>query len=73
MNRTLLQTILKLGVPERIRLVQAIWDSIQEIPSALELSEEQCFELDKRLAQLEANPSMGLEWTDVVKDLRVTR
>ena len=55
---------------ERIRLAQAIWDSIAEVPQATELTEEQKFKLDQRLAELEKSPSLGLSWDQVIKDLR---
>ena len=45
--------ILRLPVEERLRLVESIWDSIAECPEALELTDAQKRELDRRLDDLE--------------------
>ena len=65
MNSTLLTEAAKLSVPERIDLVEAIWDSVASEIEALPLSEEHRLELDRRLADLEANPEAGSPWADV--------
>ena len=60
-----LDEVLQLPVPERIRIVEAIWDSIADTPEALELSDEQKAELDRRLESLEKNPNAGSPWSEV--------
>ena len=60
-----LPEILKLSVAERIQLVEDIWDSIAAEPDALPLSDEQRQELDRRLADQEANPGTGRPWSEV--------
>lgn len=57
--------LLKLPVAERIRLVEAIWDSIAAAPDALELSDADREELDRRWAAFERDPSAGSPWADV--------
>jgi putative addiction module component (TIGR02574 family) len=57
--------ILRLSVAERIQLVEDIWDSIAVEPDALTLSDEQREELDRRLADQEANPGVGRAWSEV--------
>jgi putative addiction module component (TIGR02574 family) len=52
-------------VPERIRLVEAIWDSIAAAPNALELSDAEREELDRRWEAFERDPSVGSPWSDV--------
>ncbi|HVK15598.1 MAG TPA: addiction module protein [Fimbriiglobus sp.] len=54
-----------LSPDDRIRLVQAIWDSIPEEDRAPDLTDEQKAELDRRLADLRANPQIGLTWEQV--------
>ena len=44
-----IEEVLQLPVPERIRVVETIWDSIVEHPEALPLTDEQRAELDRRL------------------------
>ena len=46
-----LKEILKLSIPERILLVEAIWDSIAAEPSSLELSEDHKKILNERLEE----------------------
>ena len=57
--------ILELPVAERIRLVELIWDSIAAVPEAVPVSDELKAELDRRLAEFEANPEAGSPWEEV--------
>lgn len=57
--------ILELPVAERIRLVEIIWDSIAAVPEAVPVSDELKAELDRRLAEFEANPEAGSPWEEV--------
>ena len=65
MNPISVSDILGLPVQDRINLVEAIWDSIAEVPEAVELSDLQRSELDKRLAAFEESPSAGSPWSEV--------
>jgi putative addiction module component (TIGR02574 family) len=60
-----LSDVLELPISERLKLVEAIWDSIADAPEALELNEAQRAELDRRLAEYERNPSAGSPWSEV--------
>jgi putative addiction module component (TIGR02574 family) len=57
--------ILGLPVQDRIQLVEAIWDSIAEVPGAIDLSDSQRSELDRRLAAYQDDPSLGSPWSEV--------
>jgi putative addiction module component (TIGR02574 family) len=57
--------VLELPVADRLRLVEAIWDSITECPEQLELSEAQRAELDRRLEAWRENPEAGSPWPEV--------
>ena len=59
MKHDLVAEILALPVPERIHLVEAIWDSISAIPEALPLTAWQKEELNRRLNEFEADPDSG--------------
>jgi putative addiction module component (TIGR02574 family) len=59
--------ILELPVAERIRLVGLIWDSIAAVPEAIPISDELKAELDRRLAEFEADPDAGSPWEEVRK------
>ena len=59
--------IMDLSVPERIQLVEDIWDSIAEVPDEIVLSDGQTAELDRRLNDYHNNPNAGDRW-DVVQE-----
>ena len=65
MKQELVAEILALPVQERVRLVEAIWDSISAVPEALPLTQWQREELDRRLAEFEADPEAGSTLEDV--------
>lgn len=60
-----LAEVLELPVPERVRLVEAIWDSIAAVPEALPLTEVQRKILDERLEEYRRDPNAGSPWSDV--------
>ena len=62
--------ILGLSVAERIRLVEDIWDSIAEFPSAVSLNDAQKAELDRRLQAYRRTSGKGSPWSAVRKRLR---
>jgi putative addiction module component (TIGR02574 family) len=55
----------QLSVPERILLVEEIWDSIAATPEDLPLTDAQRVELDRRLAACETDPTAGTDWEEV--------
>ena len=63
--KQMVQDILKLSIPERILLVEAIWDSITEKDELVEISSETRRLLDKRLAAHKNNPEEGSSWNEV--------
>jgi putative addiction module component (TIGR02574 family) len=61
---------LKLSVAERLELVGDIWDSIAaDGPEAVELTEAQRQELQRRLAAHDADPESGVPWRHVRDEL----
>jgi len=70
MKQELVAEILALPVMDRVRLVEAIWDSISAVPEALPLTEWQKQELDLRLAEYEADPDSGSTLEEVFARLR---
>jgi putative addiction module component (TIGR02574 family) len=59
----------KLPIPERIQLVEEIWDSIAQDAKALPLSDEMRAELDRRWAEHERDPSSAVPWEQVRSEL----
>lgn len=64
----------RLSVDERLRLIGEIWDSITEEadaePDVLPLTDEQCAELDRRLAEHERDPASAVPWDDALSRIR---
>lgn len=65
MNTQLLDQARKLSVDERVELVEAIWDTIAEQATGLPVTDAQMAELDRRLADHEANPEDVVPWSEV--------
>lgn len=62
---TLPPEIRNLPVPERVALVERIWDSIAEDETEFQLTDAQKAELDRRLARRESPKNTGSDWADV--------
>ncbi len=73
MVQPVLEDALRLPVAERIELVQAIWDSVVAESSAVPVTDEQRIELDRRLADAEANPADERPWSEVRASLERSR
>ncbi len=56
---------------ERLQLAQDLWDSVDDAAGVdvLPLTDEQRVELDRRLADLEANPDEGVPWEQVKQQI----
>lgn len=57
--------LLRLSVPERIQLVQDLWDSIAADESAVALTDAQRAELDRRLDAHRRDPDAARPWAEV--------
>ncbi len=63
MNTHLLAEALKLSPGDRLRLIEALWDTLSE--EDIPVTREESALLDARLADLEANPGDQSPWTEV--------
>jgi putative addiction module component (TIGR02574 family) len=68
MNKASLADLLTLSPAERLQLAQDLWDSLPE--EAVPLTEEQVRELERRLADHDANPRATIPWQEVRDRLR---
>lgn len=63
----------QLSVPERLALIDDIWESLAESPQAIVLSDAQIEELDRRMELHAANPQAGSTWEEVEARIRRRR
>lgn len=54
----------RLGIEEKLSLVEEIWDSIAADSANVPLTEAQRRELDRRIADHEANPDEVVSWSE---------
>ncbi len=69
MNKLTAADTLRLSIPERIQLVEDIWDTIVSQADQMELTEKEKMLLDERLAAYHQNPDAGSPWEAVYKKI----
>lgn len=62
-----IQDIMNLSVPEKILLVEKLWDSIAEEANRKPLPEWKKKLLQERLAEHKKSPEAGLSWDELRK------
>ena len=65
MRNLSLSEILKLSIPKRIKLAQAVWDSVVQVPKSLRITEAERKELDRRLRSYYEDPDSSIPWSKV--------
>ena len=73
MQSELTEQAKKLSIPDRILLVEEIWDTIAEENQAFELTDAQKRELDRRLDWARANPGGGRTWDEIKAEFMKSR
>ncbi len=68
MEANLSNEINKLTIPERILLVEEIWDGIARESETFVLSQSQKEELEMRSFSFEKNPAQGRSWEQIKSD-----
>ncbi len=67
------EAVFALSKAEKLQLVEDLWDDIATSPDAVPVHEWQKDELDKRKANLAANPESALTWEQIVRRARERR
>ena len=65
MKRQTATDTLNLSIPERIQLVEDIWDTIAVEADQVELTDEEKKVVDERLKMYHQNPDLGSPWEDI--------
>ncbi len=73
MKRMTAADTLELSIPERIQLVEDIWDTIAAQADVVELDEQERKIIEERLDAYHKNPYVGSPWEDVVKKITAAR
>ena len=60
----------ELSPEDRLRLIEELWDSLNETPGSIPLTNAQCEELDRRLDDLESSGPEGIPWDQVLQQIR---
>jgi putative addiction module component (TIGR02574 family) len=66
MDNTVLQHINQLSKSEKLLLVEALWDSIAEDPSVIDIPESHKIELQSRLDTFEEYSKTAISWESFV-------
>jgi len=70
MNTNTPASIFDLSPPEKLQLVEDLWDDLASTPSEVPVHEWQKMELARRKANLALIPASGLSWADVKYKVR---
>ena len=74
MNQKLsVDDILAMPATERLRIVEAIWDSIAAEPETVPVTEAQKREIADRLAEYRRDPSIAIPWNVARAQIRDAR
>ncbi len=65
MDTDLTKQALSLPLPDRLQLVDDLWESILAQVEEIPLTDAQRAELDRRVARFEANPESAKPWGEV--------
>ena len=60
----------KLSPEERLDLIEELWDSLSADPSKIPLTDAQAKELDRRMAEMDQDDTLGIPWETVLAQIR---
>ena len=63
-------SVFDLSPAEKLQLVEDLWDDLAANPDDVPIHDWQLKELERRKANLMANPSSGLSWDEVKRRVR---
>ncbi len=63
-------SVFDLSPTEKLQLVEDLWDDLAANPEDVPIHEWQIRELERRKANLQANPASGMSWDEVKRRIR---
>ena len=64
------ESVFDLSPTEKLQLVEDLWDDLAANPEEVPIHEWQVRELERRKANLQANPASGMSWDEVKRRIR---
>ena len=64
-----LDELLRLPPAERLEAIGELWDSLESLAELFPLTDEERAELDRRIADDEADPRPGVTWAELRRQL----
>lgn len=68
--QTILAEVDEWPVEDRMRLIEAVWDSLESTPGAARLTPAQEQDLRQRIEESRSNPKAGSPWEEVKARLK---
>lgn len=65
-----LSAVFQLSPAEKLQLVEDLWDDLAANPDAIPIQDWQLEEIDRRKANLAADPGSALTWDQIVQRAR---
>jgi putative addiction module component (TIGR02574 family) len=69
MHPLLNQEVSQISVDDRLDLIDLLWESLSELSESLSVTDAQKAELDRRLLNLQNDPTAGSSWEEVKQRL----
>ena len=66
----MLEEIGKMDVDSQRELAAKLWDSLEVVPAPEEPTPAQKADLGRRIAELDADPSIAISWKELIKRVR---
>jgi len=62
--------VTQLSPEERLNLIEELWDSLTAEQANIPLTESQAAEIDRRLADMDQDTTLGIPWESVLARIR---
>ncbi len=68
-SERIISEALTLPAADRLEVIEQLWESLAAAQESLDLTDAQRQELDRRIAEMDANPTAGIPWEQVSAEL----
>lgn len=71
-SERIISEALALTAEDRLEVIEKLWDSLAASAETMDLTDAQRREIDRRIAEMDANPDGGIPW-EIIKAQRLNR